>query len=293
MSQGVRCAARVYRPTTLESRPVVVMGHGFAGVRALRLYTYAEHFAEAGYVVVVFDYRGFGESDGSPRQVLDVRMQLQDWRAALQFARTCRAPTPAGRRLGNLLRRRPRHHPRRAGRAIRRDHRPGPARQRPRRRPSHRTAVVAPPRAVRPARPGSRAARPRPRLRRGRRTSRQHRRHDQPGRRPRPRHPDRAGGPDPGDYPQHVAARIGLKIGRYSPIKHAAGVTCPALVQIAAHDAVTPRAARGEGRRTDARRDRLRLRLWPLRSLRRAVLRDHPHRPTGLSHRARASRSEG
>ena len=45
-----------------------------------------------------------------------------------------------------------------------------------------------------------------------------------------------------GDYPQHVAARIGLKIGRYSPIRYAAGVSCPALVQIAAHDAVTPRA---------------------------------------------------
>lgn len=87
-SQSVRCAARVYRPAADEqSRPVVVMGHGFGGVRALRLYAYAERFADAGYVVVVFDYRGFGESDGAPRQVLDVGMQLQDWRAALKFAR--------------------------------------------------------------------------------------------------------------------------------------------------------------------------------------------------------------
>jgi uncharacterized protein len=44
-----------------------------------------------------------------------------------------------------------------------------------------------------------------------------------------------------GEYPQHVAARIALGIGRYSPIKHADGITCPALVQIAAHDTVTPR----------------------------------------------------
>jgi pimeloyl-ACP methyl ester carboxylesterase len=43
------------------------------------------------------------------------------------------------------------------------------------------------------------------------------------------------------DYPYHVAARISLKIGFYSPARHASGVTCPALVQIAAHDAVTPR----------------------------------------------------
>ena len=67
--------------------PVIVMGHGFGGVRALLLYAYAEHFAAAGYVVVVFDYRGFGESAGSPRQVLNVGMQLRDWRATLAFTR--------------------------------------------------------------------------------------------------------------------------------------------------------------------------------------------------------------
>jgi pimeloyl-ACP methyl ester carboxylesterase len=44
-----------------------------------------------------------------------------------------------------------------------------------------------------------------------------------------------------GDYPYHVAARITLKIGFYSPTRHAGRVSCPALVQIAAHDAVTPR----------------------------------------------------
>jgi dienelactone hydrolase len=94
-SVGVRCAARVYRPTASDGpRPVVVMGHGFGGVRALRLYAYAERFAAAGYVVVVFDYRGFGDSDGSPRQVLDVAMQLQDWRAALQFAQTLPGADP-------------------------------------------------------------------------------------------------------------------------------------------------------------------------------------------------------
>ena len=92
LSGGTTCAARVYRPashpsTADDTRPVIVMGHGFGGVRALRLYAYAERFVAAGYLVVVFDYRGFGESEGSPRQLLDVGMQLQDWRAALSFAR--------------------------------------------------------------------------------------------------------------------------------------------------------------------------------------------------------------
>ena len=44
-----------------------------------------------------------------------------------------------------------------------------------------------------------------------------------------------------GDYPVTVAARIVLKIGLYSPKRWAAGVPCPALVQIADADAVTPR----------------------------------------------------
>ena len=42
------------------------MGHGFGGVRALRLYAYAERFAAAGYVVVVFDYRGSVKATGAP-----------------------------------------------------------------------------------------------------------------------------------------------------------------------------------------------------------------------------------
>jgi fermentation-respiration switch protein FrsA (DUF1100 family) len=67
---------------------VIVMAHGFGCVRSLRLPAYAERFAAAGYVVVVFDYRCFGESDGQPRQLLDIASQLDDWRAAIGWART-------------------------------------------------------------------------------------------------------------------------------------------------------------------------------------------------------------
>ena len=37
-----------------------------------------------------------------------------------------------------------------------------------------------------------------------------------------------------------VAARIALRIGLYSPIRHAAAVRCPALIQVAGEDALTP-----------------------------------------------------
>jgi fermentation-respiration switch protein FrsA (DUF1100 family) len=88
VSSGDRCAATVYRPSTPGPVPVIVMAHGFGGIRGIRLPAYAEQFANAGYAVVLFDYRYFGGSEGEPRQLLDVPSQLGDWRAAIRFARS-------------------------------------------------------------------------------------------------------------------------------------------------------------------------------------------------------------
>lgn len=86
-SRGTPCATWLYRPDGTEQPPIIVMAHGFAAVRALRLAAYAERFAEAGYAVMVFDYRGWGDSPGEPRRVLDIGSQQDDWRAALAYAR--------------------------------------------------------------------------------------------------------------------------------------------------------------------------------------------------------------
>jgi pimeloyl-ACP methyl ester carboxylesterase len=86
-SGGTRCAAWLYRPEGEGSHPCVVMAHGFTGVREQRLDAYAERFAAAGVAALVFDYRHFGSSEGDPRQLLDIGRQLDDWRAALAFAR--------------------------------------------------------------------------------------------------------------------------------------------------------------------------------------------------------------
>ncbi|MDO9352050.1 MAG: alpha/beta fold hydrolase [Solirubrobacteraceae bacterium] len=89
LSHGTRCSAWLYRPTSGEARPpLVVMGHGLGGTRDLRLAAYAERFAAAGFAALVFDYRYSGSSDGEPRQLVDVRRQLEDWHAVLAFART-------------------------------------------------------------------------------------------------------------------------------------------------------------------------------------------------------------
>lgn len=84
------CAAWLYTPesSTNAPRPIIVMAHGLGGVKEERLDAFAERFAAAGYTCLVFDYRYFGASGGLPRQLLDVRSQLADWKAAVAFART-------------------------------------------------------------------------------------------------------------------------------------------------------------------------------------------------------------
>lgn len=87
------CEAWLYRPREAEARPIVVMAHGLGAVRAARLDAFAERFAEAGYLCLVFDYRGFGGSSG-PRGLLDIGRQEQDWRAAVDYARSVPGADP-------------------------------------------------------------------------------------------------------------------------------------------------------------------------------------------------------
>src|SRR3954466_12943388 len=81
------CAAWLYRPEADEPHPIVILAHGFGGVREARLWAYAERFAAAGLAALVFDYRHFGANGGQPRQLLDIGLQLGVWRAAIALAR--------------------------------------------------------------------------------------------------------------------------------------------------------------------------------------------------------------
>jgi alpha-beta hydrolase superfamily lysophospholipase len=52
-----------------------------------RLVPHAERFAAGGIAALIFDYRGFGESGGEPRQVVDLPSQHDDIRAAVAYLR--------------------------------------------------------------------------------------------------------------------------------------------------------------------------------------------------------------
>lgn len=86
-SNGTRCSAWHYLPETEQKCPVVVMAHGLGGTREMRLYAYAERFAQAGYSCFLFDYRNFGASSGDKRQLINVKMQLHDWNTAIDFVK--------------------------------------------------------------------------------------------------------------------------------------------------------------------------------------------------------------
>jgi hypothetical protein len=54
-------------------------------VREHGLERYARVFADAGFVVLVHDHRGFGASDGEPRYDVDPWRQIADWRQAISY----------------------------------------------------------------------------------------------------------------------------------------------------------------------------------------------------------------
>jgi dipeptidyl aminopeptidase/acylaminoacyl peptidase len=85
-SEGVRLRGDLYRPADSGSgkRAGVLLCHGYTGVRNLYLPDIARVLSEAGYVVLTFDYKGWGDSDG-PRSRLAPYGRVADAQAALTF----------------------------------------------------------------------------------------------------------------------------------------------------------------------------------------------------------------
>jgi len=86
--KGTSISAWLYVPEDLSAPvPCIIMGHGFGGTKDMIMESYALRYQEAGFAVLAFDYRHFGESEGEPRQLVLISYQLEDYAAAIEYAR--------------------------------------------------------------------------------------------------------------------------------------------------------------------------------------------------------------
>ncbi len=63
------------------------MANAISAIKEITLPGYAERFCAAGYVVLAFDYRNYGASDGTPRNHLDPHEQQLDVRNGITWLR--------------------------------------------------------------------------------------------------------------------------------------------------------------------------------------------------------------
>src|ERR1700754_501311 len=87
-SEGARLSAS-WRPPDSCDGPLraIVQGPGWLGLKDAKLYVrYHEALTAAGFAVLVFDYRGFGDSEGEKK--LSPSVQLQVLRNAVTYLTT-------------------------------------------------------------------------------------------------------------------------------------------------------------------------------------------------------------
>jgi len=88
MSSGLELAGHLYRPPNLPAgarTPGLVMVGPFSSIKEQTLPHYAERLSAAGYTVLTFDPRSFGESEGTPRFHYDPSEIIQDFCNAVSY----------------------------------------------------------------------------------------------------------------------------------------------------------------------------------------------------------------
>jgi len=94
--KGTSISAWLYLPEDLSQPvPCIIMGNGFGGTKDMLLDCYGVRYREAGFAVLIFDYRHFGESGGEPRQLVWIPYQLEDYSAAVEYARGLKEIDPS------------------------------------------------------------------------------------------------------------------------------------------------------------------------------------------------------
>lgn len=82
----IEISAWLFLPEPTDDRlPAITMAHGYGGTKYHGIESMATAFAEAGFVVLLHDHRGFGDSGGEPRHDINPWQQITDWRRAISY----------------------------------------------------------------------------------------------------------------------------------------------------------------------------------------------------------------
>jgi len=76
-----------HAPNAPKRTPIVIFVHGAGLTKEQYLENWYRHFLQAGYHVLAYDNRSFGDSDGLPRNNFNWRQQAEDFIDAVTYAR--------------------------------------------------------------------------------------------------------------------------------------------------------------------------------------------------------------
>ena len=101
-SKGLQCRGWLFvsdNRVNGDAAPAIVMAPGFSAVKEMfHVSRYAERFADAGFVTLVFDFRFLGASEGDPRGHIVSYEQREDLRNAITWL--ARQPEVDAARVG-------------------------------------------------------------------------------------------------------------------------------------------------------------------------------------------------
>lgn len=102
-SEGTRLVGNLYLPASAPAGgklPAVVVAGSWTTVKEQMAALYAEKLAQQGYAALTFDFRGYGESEGEPRNVESPARKAEDLRSAVTYLQSL--PAVDAQRIGML-----------------------------------------------------------------------------------------------------------------------------------------------------------------------------------------------
>ncbi|KAJ6465893.1 alpha/beta-hydrolase [Mycena vitilis] len=88
IENGVALDVWLFKPSGTGPFPLVIAGHGMTVIKDAGLAAFGKRWAvDAQYASLILDYRGFGASDGKPRNFVSLVKQREDYQAVITWAR--------------------------------------------------------------------------------------------------------------------------------------------------------------------------------------------------------------